>query len=439
MADIVIDPVTRINGNARVRVFLDGGETPKGVDFQAFGYRGMDQAAVGAHVDNLLPIVSRVCGADSLFHQIAAAAAVEQAVGYRPPESALHLRELALRAQLFERHALSLTVHSLPDLLFPSSDPGVRNMISIHKVDEEVVRRVLALKSLGTTVLRETGGALVHAVNFLPGGAVRDLSQEKRKELIERLSGAKPLLVETGRLIKLLLRRNEEAVDTLGSEPVSYLSMKGEGGAVLTGNRLEVTGPEGNSMGVLRTEEVEAGISENTESTSHIRGVALSGIGEVRVGPLARLNVNRRYGTELADAELEEVKTQWGFPLHHSMVSHAVRIIEMINAWEKMIEILGEAPAGLTRGEVPLASGKGVAAVEGPEGTFIYSLILDGEGLVEELSITTPLQFNLGVMERSLAESARNLLGGAEAGERTRNRLEMAVRAYAPCIPCGVH
>jgi F420-non-reducing hydrogenase large subunit len=151
------------------------------------------------------------------------------------------------------------------------------------------------------------------------------------------------------------------------------------------------------------------------------------------------LNINRRYGTPLADTELEEIKEQWGFPLHHSMISHAARIIEMIHAWERMREILAKPAGGATRRELPTSAGTGSAVVEGPEGVFIYRLALDEEGLVEELNITAPLQFNLGVMEGSLAESAQSLLSGAEPGERTRNRLEMAVRAYAPCIPCGVH
>jgi coenzyme F420-reducing hydrogenase alpha subunit len=439
MTDIIIDPVTRISGNARVRVYLDEEESLQRVDFQAFGYRGFDQIAEGAHIDNLLSIVSRICGGDSLFHQMAAASAVEKAVGYTPPEGAIRLRELAMWAQLFERHAVSLTMHSLPDLLFPSSDPGVRNIISIYRVDEEVVRRVLNLKSLGTAVLREAGGAPVHAVNFVPGGAIKDLTEERKKSLIKRLTDAKPLLVETGRLIKLLLRRNEEAVNTLGINPTSYLSIKGEEGIVLMGDRLEAVGPEGESLGVLQPAETAARVSEKDKATSHIKGVTLSEIGEVRVGPLARLNINRRYGTQLADTELEEIKTHWGFPLHHSMISHAARIIEMIHAWEKMIEILGRPPGEVTRRELPLTAGTGVAVVEGPEGIFIYRLVLNQEGLVEELNITSPLQLNLGVMEGSLEESARNLLGGAEPGERTRNRLEMAVRAYAPCILCGVH
>ncbi|MDY6795882.1 MAG: nickel-dependent hydrogenase large subunit [Actinomycetota bacterium] len=439
MADILIEPVTRIIGSARVRVILNESNQPEGARFQAFGYRGFEQFVVGSHVDNLLPIVSRICGSDSVFHQIAAARAVEMCRGFTPPEGVLILRKLAMYAQLFERHAISLTMHSLPDLLFPSSDPGVRNIISIHRVDEEVARRVLDLKSLGTAVLAEVAGGGVHAVNFVPGGVIRGVDEEVRKKLIGRLEQAKPLLLETGRLIKMLLRRNEEAVNNLGIKPTAYLAIKGEGGMALEGDRLTVIKEDGASQEDLASGEIPERVEEIPKPHSHIKGVSLSRIGDIRVGALARLNVNRLYGTQMADEELDEIKSMWGFPLHQSMISHAARMVEMINAWEKMMEILREAPGEEVSSGLTISPGRGVGVVEGPEGTMIYDLVLDEEGRVRKLRITAPLQFNLPGLEGSLAEGAQNMFSGGELGERERNRLEMAVRAYAPCTLCGVH
>jgi len=439
MAEITIDPVTRINGNASVRVLLDEAGNPREARFQAFGYRGFDQIARGSHIENLLPIVSRVCGGDSLFHQIAAAMAVERALGVEPPEEAQRLRELAMWGQLFERHAVSLTVHSLPDLLFPSSDPGLRNIISINRVDEEVIKRLMALKSLGTYVLEEAGGKAVHPVNFLPAGAAQGITGDRRRSLIDKLDEAKPLLIETGRLIKLLMRRNEEAVNTLGTDPTSYFSLKGESGLVITGSSLAAINAAGESLAVLTPEEAAERLEESNSHHSHIRSAELSGVGEVRVGPLARLNVNGHYGTPQADEELEEVKAQWGFPLHRSMISHVARILEMIHAWEKMIEILNQPAGERMRQALKPAAGRGVGTVEAPEGTLLYNLVLGDNGTVKQLGITAPLQFNLKALERSLLESARAALGGAETGERATIMLETAIRAYAPCIPCGVH
>ena len=440
MADIVIDPVTRVNGNARVKVMLDEAGNPQDAQFITFGYRGFDQIAAGAHIDNLLPIVSRICGGDSLFHQIAAAVAIERALGVEPPQEADRLRELAMWGQLFERHAVSLTVHSLPDLLFPSSDPGLRNIISIHRVDEEVVKRLMALKSLGASVLKEAGGRSVHAVNFIPGGAVRDIPQGRRRSLMDKLDEAKPLLIETGRLIKLLLRRNEDAVKAFGGEETSCLSLAGQNGMAISGASIVAIDAAGERLASLSPEDAATRTEENNLDHAHIRSAELSGVGEVRVGPLARLNVNGLYGTSLADEELEEVKAQWGFPLHRSMISHVARILEMIHAWEKMLELLGHTEGEAMRKELSPAAARGAGVVEAPEGTLIYDVSLEEDGLVKKLSITAPLQFNLRIMERSLLESARAVMGGgSEIDERATAFLETAVRAYAPCIPCGLH
>jgi F420-non-reducing hydrogenase large subunit len=439
MTEISINPITRIFGNASLKVLLDEEGQLDSVRLQAFGYRGFEQLVKGAHIDNLLPVVSRICGGDSLFHQIAAAMAVEKALGVIPPDGARRLRELAMYGQLFERHAVSLTVHSLPDLLFPSADTALRNIISIHGVDEEVISRLMNLKSLGTSILREAGGRAVHPVNILPGGAVRDIEENTRKELIDKLNEAKPLLIETGRLLNMLLRRNEEAVKTLGTTPTSYLSLKGEKGVALLDAGLAAVDADGSSLGLYDPEDAAGRLIESNSPHSHIRCAELSGVGEARVGPLARLNVNQRYGTPLAEEELEEAKSQWGFPLHQSMISHVARIMEMIHAWERMVELLNDPSTSTTRQELTPVAGRGVSALETPEGLLIYNLTLDEEGLVSELSLTTPLQFNMKALEHTLEECARNILGGLEPEERLANLLEMAVRAYAPCVPCGIH
>jgi coenzyme F420-reducing hydrogenase alpha subunit len=439
MSEILIDPVTRIYGKASMRVILDEKGRPREARLQAFGYRGFDQIARGSHVENLCTLVSRICGGDSLFHQLAAAAAVEKALGVEPPPEAQRLRELALWGQMFERHAVSLTVHSLPDLLFPSSDPGLRNIISIYRVDEETIKRLMVLKSVATSVLREAGGRAVHPVNFLPGGAVKDIPEERRRALIEKLNEIRPLLIETGRLVKLLLRRNEEAVNMLGSDTVPCLSLKGESGMVTAGKSLAVVGEGGEIVGTLTQQEAAERLQENNSGHSHIRSAEISGIGEVRVGPLARLNVNGRYGTAQADEELEEVKAHWGFPLHRNMISHVARILEMIHAWERMVKLLGLPASEMMRRTFTPSAGSGVGIVEAPEGTLVYGVVLDEMGLVKQLAITAPLQFNLKSLERAVLESARAVSAGVETTERVGSMLETAMRAFAPCIPCGVH
>ncbi len=439
MEDLIIDPVTRISGNASIRVKRDEAGDPVEARLLAFGYRGFDLFARGSHLDNLVSLVSRICGGDSVFHQAAAASAVEETLGIELPDAAIRLRELAMWGQLMERHAVSLTVHSLPDLLLPSSDPGLRNIISIHRVDEEVVRRFMSLKSLGTRVLREAGGRAVHAVNIVPGGVVKDIGEAERRELMEKLGEARSLLLETARLIKLLLRRNEEVVVSLGEVATPCLAVKGEGKIRLSGEKAAVARGEGGETVLLSTRELRASIEESNSGHSHIRSAKIKDIGEVQVGPLARLNVNGCYGSELADAELEELKTQWGFPFKYSMLAHAARILEMMHAWEMIMELLNSVPGGDLRVAASPEEGRGAGTVEAPEGVLTYDLEMGGDGLVKRLTITAPLQFNLGSLEGCLLAGARSAGTGMDGQARTWALLETAARSYAPCIPCALH
>lgn len=439
MADMVINAVTRVSGNASIRLIRDEAGNPREAWLQAFGYRGFDIMLRGSHVDNLVPVASRICGGDSVFHQVAAARAVEECLGMEVPAEASRVRELAMWGQLMERHAVSLTVHSLPDLLLPSSDPSLRNIISIHRVDEEVVRRFMALKSLGTLVLREAGGKAVHAVNVVPGGVVKDIGEARRRELLERLGEARSLLVETARLIKLLLRRNEEVVDSLGEESAPCLALASADGIGLLGGKAVIAAGEGGERVSLVPGELRASIEESNSGHSHIRVAEIKGIGDVLVGPMARVNVNGGYGSELADTELEELKAQWGFPFKRVMLGHAARILEMIHAWEKIMGLLEAPPGEGLRVTATPVEGEGTGVVEAPEGLLVYGLRVDGDGLVKGLSITAPLQFNIGSLERCLLEGACKAGAGAEGEARAPVLLETVARSYAPCIPCALH
>lgn len=436
MAELVISPLTRIYGHAFLRLVAEEGTDPR-ASFSAFGYRGFESIARGMHVDSLVPLVSRICGADSLFHQAAACLAVERALGVEVPPSARVIRELALWSQLFERHAVSLFVHGLPDLLFPSSAPALRNLPSIYGVDEDVVRRLLGLKSLGTAVLREVGGGAVHGVNLRPGGVVRPIPPEVRESLMERLRGAESLLLETARLVKLLLRRNEEVVKKAAREQVSCLALRHPDGVRLGEGKPALFNPGAEGVGIQELEGMEGRLREVPHPRGHVVHAFLEGAGELVVGPLARLNVNGRYGTPRADEELGEVRETWGFPVRYPLVAHALRMLEMIHAWERMLQLLDEDTGGRLGESLTPEAGKALVYLEAAEGGMAYGLELDERGLVRRLSIFSPLQFNLRSLEGSVAEAYA--LSRSEGEERLVDVLQMVVRAYAPCVPCGIH
>lgn len=343
--------------------------------------------------------------------------------------------------QLLASHSLSLTMHSLPDLLFPTSDVAVRNIISIYRVEEEIVRKVFSLRAMGVKVLEAVGGGHVHPVNVVPGGLLKPLEEERRLELLEALTRSGPLLEEMSRLVKMLLKRNHELVQALGDVETGHLSLWREEGLALAGGTLRLLDPSGSVAEEFAEAAAFERLAEGSLPHTQVKTAATGGGAPFRVGPLSRLSVASGLGTAQAQAELDELKSQWGGKLQKVLLSHAARMIEMTYAWERMVALLGD---GAVSGDdvkvaVEAAPGAGTAVVESPEGTLAYYLEVGETGRVERLNILSPLQCNILSIQDSLESGARQMVEVLEAQEVMRNRLEMVVRAYSPCVPCGIH
>ncbi len=441
MDPIVIDPVTRISGDARIKIsFTEEGGVEDTV-FIASGFRGFERLAQGAHLDNVIPLVSRICSNCSAFHQVAAAQAIESAAEVQISETSRKLRELILLGQLLHSHALSLALHSLPDLLFPMSDVAVRNILSIYRVEEEIVRKVFSLRALGEKVVDTVGGSSIHPVNILPGGVLRPLREERRAELLEMLTQSESLINEMSRLVKMLLKRNQEMIQGQQDAETAHAALWVEKGLALQGGRVRVINERNQLMEEVSSEQFFDRITEGVLPHTHIKTARFQENIIFRVGPLSRLSVAGRLGTPKAEGELAEVSYLWEGVPQKSLIYHAARMVEMVYAWERMVELLKET--GITGGDllrqVEPKSGTGVGLVESPGGILGYYLEINDRGCLERLNIISPLQCNLLPLEEGLRRSARQLAEVLEAQEGMRNRLEMVARSYAPCIPCGVH
>lgn len=441
MEPIRIDPVTRIAGDAVIEIVFGETNAIDAVRFRASGFRGFERLVQGARLENLVPLVSRICGTCSVSHQVAAAHAAENALGLKLTDAAAKLRELVMLGHLLASHSLSLTMHSLPDLLFPTSDVVVRNILSIYRVEEDIVRKVFSLRAMGVKVLETVGGNPVHPVNIIPGGMLRPLPEEKRLELLEYLTRSGSLLEEMSRLIKMLLKRNNELVQTLGDIETNHLSLWKEGGLALVGGTLHLVGPSGGLLEEMSEAEAFERLTEGSLPHTQVKTARCGEETSFRVGPLSRLSSAAGLGTAQAQAEMEELKAQWGGKLQKVLLNHAARMIEMTYAWERMVSLLGDASISSEDVRVPFkaAQGTGTGVVESPEGTLAYYLELGESGRVERVNILSPLQCNLFALQESLERSARQMAEVLETQEVMRNRLEMVVRAYSPCVPCGIH
>jgi len=438
---LLIDPVTRVCGDAALEVVPGEDGEPAGVLLRASGFRGFERILQGARLENLVPLVSRICGPCSVSHQMAACRAVESALGIRVSEAARKMRELLMLGHLLSGHALTLTIQSLPDLLFPKSDVAVRNILSIYRVEEEIARKVFSLRFLGSQIIRALGGNPVHPLGPVPGGMLRPLKDEQRMQLLEAMTRAEPLVEETARLLRMLLKRNAELSQEMGGSEACFLACGSGEGLALEGEDFRLLSPDGSVRKEGGAEELTGMLKEEPLPHTFLKQALTEEGTPFRVGPLARLAAAKGLGTPMAEAELAELQDQGGWPPQRAMQAHAARMVEMVHAWERMVALLGDG--SLTGEEVrtPVspAAGKGVGIVEAPEGLLIYDLELEEDGRVARLNIISPLQCNHRPLLEDLLLEARRLSATLETEEEARNRLEMMFRAYAPCLPCGVH
>jgi F420-non-reducing hydrogenase large subunit len=428
--------LARVFGEAYLKVEVDEKGRPV-VGLASHGYRGFELWCRGAHGEFLPDLLSRRCGVDSVYHRMGACIALERALGVEIPEGAKKARELLLACQLFRRHSLTMTLHVLPDLLFPASDLGLRNLVGLFRVDRDVVGRMMALNAWGESAMRRIAGRAVHPVLPVPGGLTAYPEEEALKGLRNSLSEVMGLARETSRLVRMLLRRNEDLVGELGKYPAIPLAA--------------VTPPFGGSWGGIRMAGERGGVGEVQEEDllervemvswrdSLLEVCRLPGQESgVLTGPLSRVNLTGSYGSELADTELEELKKYWGFPLRGMLLSHALRLAEMIMALERIDQLLAEAASwsgGETRRVIPPGIGAAWAALEGAEGLHLYRVEVEG-GHISEVGYLSPLHWNLPGLLEVVQEEAQRAVGDVSEA-RQLGRLGVAIRCYAPCFFCA--
>ena len=445
---IVIDPVTRIEGHARITVQLGDDGSVEEAHLHVTELRGFEQFCVGRSFREMPLLTSRVCGICPVSHQLAAAQACDALLAVDIPQPARQLRRLLNLGQLVQSHALSLFHLSGPDLVLgPEADPAERNLLGLLAREPAVARDGIRLRRLGQEVIEVLAGRRIHAPFAVPGGVARPLSEEGR----DRLRAALPdgfAVVERARswLYRALERHREERVPD--EFPTAFLALAGPGGAL--------EHDQGALRFVSATGEVLADgvpparyadhIAEAVQPWSYLKAPYYRPLGfpggAYRVGPLARLNVAARCGTPRADEELAAFRQHGrGGPVLSSFHYHHARLIEILYALERMERLLDDPD--LTSGDV-LASARcnraeGVGAVEAPRGTMFHHYRVDAGGLVTWLDLLIATAQNALPIQRDLTEIARRHVRGGRLEEPVLNRVEAGLRAFDPCLSCATH
>lgn len=443
---IRIDPVTRIEGHAKVFINLNDDGTLDNAGLVVNELRGFEKILIGMEADRMPHITARICGVCPTAHHIAASNALDYAAGVTAPPAAMLLRELMYMGHIIHSHSLSIFVLQGPDLVMGlDADPAVRNVVGIVQANPELAKIALRLRTIGQKINEMVGGRGTHPVTSVAGGITFVLDQEKKKIMQEWIDEARALLPTVVPAVKGLLLK---ALDLHPAMLNDWIAPSWGLGTVLNDRvsliegKLRAIDETGATMLEFGVEEYDKYLVESVVDWSYMKKVhfKLDGLHEYRVGPMARMNAMRRFGTEMADAEYAEFAKLGGSPCHLTVFQTYAKLVETIWAIERSDEILNNpAVWGDTRVPVTFKGGRGVGHVEAPRGTLIHDYEIDERGIIRAANLIVATQQNYSIINRSIEQAAQSHVIGKSDDAALLNAVEFSIRCYDPCLSCATH
>jgi NAD-reducing hydrogenase large subunit len=444
---IVIDPVTRIEGHAKISIYLDDQGQVSDARFHVTEYRGFEKFCEGRPFWEMPGITARICGICPISHVLASAKAGDGILAVQISPTANKLRRLMNLGQITQSHALSFFHLSAPDFLLGfDSDPATRNVFGLIKADPDLARRGIRLRQFGQDVISHLGGSKIHPAWATPGGVRTPLTEELRQDIRARL----PEAFETTRvaldLFKKLVGQFGREAQIFGNFPSLYMGLVGPNGVWEhhDGTLRFVDGARNVIADNLQARDYQSYIGEAVEPWSYLKFPYYKPMGYpdgcYRVGPLARLNVCERMGTPQADAELQEFRSGGG-AVNSSFMYHQARLIEILCALEN-IEILVDDPdimGDRLRADAGVNQLESVGVSEAPRGTLFHHYKVDKHGRLEFVNLIISTGQNNVAMNRTVAQIARHYVRGPHVAEGLLNRVEAGIRCFDPCLSCSTH
>jgi len=448
--EIVINPVTRIEGHAKITIHLGEDGDVKEARFQVTDFRGFEKFCEGRPFYEMPAITSRVCGICPVSHLLASAKACDDLLAVNIPRTAVLLRRLMHMGQIIQSHALSFFHLSSPDILLGmDSEASNRNIFGLTEKCPELAGQGIRLREFGQAIIESLGGKRIHSSDWvIPGGVKTPLSKDRSDRILAYLPEAMEITLKAISMFKNSLNGFREEIENFGNFPTYFMGLvTPDGGLEHYDGRIRIVDPKGRIVAdQLDPTKYFEYIGEAVESWSYMkfpyykpRGYP---DGVYRVGPLARLNIASHCGTPLADQELKEFKRLGrNGVVHSTFLYHYARLVEILFCLERVKqlledpEILGsdvQAKAFLNRRE-------SVGTIEAPRGTLFHHYRVNGDGIITWVNLVIATVHNNLAFNRAVTRVARRYVDGKKLSEGMLNKVEAVVRALDPCLSCATH
>jgi len=445
---ILIDPVTRIEGHAKITIHLDEHGEVTDTRFHVTQFRGFEKLCEGRPFSEMPSLMARICGICPVSHLIASAKACDALLAVRIPPTADKLRRVFNMAQIVQSHALSVFHLSSPDLLLGmDADPAKSNLWGVFEKDPQLARDGIRLRQFGQQIIERLGGKRIHPAWVVPGGVSEPLSQTNRDAILEAVPEATAIALRTLAWFKKISENFREEASSFGNFPSLFLgSVKEDGGITFYDGKLRFSDAAGSIIadGLDATRYFEF-LGEKVEPWSYLKSAYYKPKGYpegmYRVGPLARLNVADRCGTPRADQELAEFKELQRTAVLSSFHFHQARLIEILYCIERLEQLLldPEILSKHVRAEAKPNAPEGIGASEAPRGTLFHHYKIDENGLVRWANLIIATGQNNLAMNRSVLQVAKHFVRGDQLIPGMLNRVEAVIRCYDPCLSCSTH
>jgi len=457
---ITIDPITRLEGHGKIEIFLDEKGNVERAFFQVPELRGFETFCLGRPAEEMARITPRICGVCPTAHHMASTKCLDDLWQVKPPKPAVLLRELAYNAFMFEDHLLHFYYLGGPDFVVgPTAPKAERNILGvIAKVGLEVAGKVISARKRVRLMMEGMMGKVIHPVFGLPGGVSKGMTEEERKEYLGVVEEALELARFSLAIFDQVVLQDKTNLNLVLSE--GYTHQTYYMGQVNEKNQpdfydgwIRVVDPEGKEFARFAPKDYTEHIAEHVEPWSYITFPYLKKVGwkgfvdgkesgVFRVAPLARLNAAEGMATPEAQAAHDKMySTLGGKPAHATLAFHWARLVEALQAAERMKQVLKDKD--ITSPEIrnlPTATPKvGVGIVEAPRGTLIHHYFTDENGLLTKVNLIVATNHNAAPIAMSVEKAAKSAIRNGKVDDGLLNMVEMAFRAYDPCHACATH
>jgi F420-non-reducing hydrogenase large subunit len=457
---ITIDPITRLEGHGKIDIFLNDDGNVEKAFFQVPELRGFEKFLEGRPAEEVPQITSRICGVCPTAHHMAATKALDALWKVEPTTAATIIRRVFYNLFMFEDHLLHFYFLGGPDFIVgPDAPKNERNILGvIDKVGIEAGKKVIEIRKRCREIMTEMGGKVIHPVLGLPGGVAKVMTKEIQKELQEFAADAVEFAKFTMQAFNDIVLANKTYLDIILSdaytlETHSMGMVNGKNQVDFYDGDIRVCNTEGFEINRFKHKNYASVIAERTEPWSYMKFPYLREIGwkgfvggkdsgVFRVAPSARLNVADGMSTPIAQEEYERMFSVLGKkPVHHTLAIHWARLVEVTNAAELLVELaaMDEFVSPDIRNMELQTPEEGVGIVEAPRGTLIHHYKTDDRGIITAANLIVATVNNSAAMNMSVENAAKGLIKNGKVDDALLNMVEMAFRAYDPCLSCATH